>query len=234
MRFCYYLVVSLLLLSLSGDAHAQQQQYRPAPVYRPAPRVYRPAPVYRSMVPNRPQVVRPPTAHGPLNAGPHPVHPVTHLHSYAHGTGPHWHHHGHFYNGSWVSDPADPPYEGDDDAPDDDVGEDADEAPAPSGGGAQYGAIAVGRINGNVSSGWATRGSQAEADSAAVNTCGQAQGASCSVVHRSWHGGCGYVAIADDDQGDCAGWSNNPNVAVGFCQRGGCGCKAPIGGCTSP
>ena len=25
MRFCYYLVVSLLLLSLSGDAHAQQQ-----------------------------------------------------------------------------------------------------------------------------------------------------------------------------------------------------------------
>jgi hypothetical protein len=158
MRFCYYLVVSLLLLSPSGDAHAQQQQYRPAPVYRPAPRVYRPAPIYRPTVPNRPQVVRPPTAHGPLNASPHPVHPVTNLHSYAHGTGPHWHHHGHFNNGSWVSDPGDPPYEGDVDAPDDDVGEDADEATTPSGGGAQYGAIAVGRINGNVSSGWATRG----------------------------------------------------------------------------
>ncbi len=99
-----------------------------------------------------------------------------------------------------------------------------------------YGAIALAyadqpskRVTYGVSRNFST---QAAADHAAIRWCEEGNIPGCKVVYRFWGGRCGYVAIAVQGGGNCAGYDSTPAGATQQCVKRGCKCQAPFGGCT--
>jgi len=75
--------------------------------------------------------------------------------------------------------------------------------------------------------------SQAEADQKALERCRNEGGQGCSVRARFSNGNCGYVSLARDGSGNCAGWAGTKEEAIKQCRARGCQCKPAIGNCTA-
>jgi hypothetical protein len=99
-----------------------------------------------------------------------------------------------------------------------------------------YAAIATSLDGSHVAMGVSYGDTQDDADSTALEKCGHANGASCRVVYRFWHGACGAVAIGHNDQTGRVAWGTGKTrtEAMQNCIGEGASCTLNDYRCTPP